>query len=106
MTSAAGPGRTSNAAPTSKTVPPITATTTFLIVGQRSNRSASLIRRAARIFFSTATAEGCNSDTSELRELLLQLRRHVGHNYGVIPFIAQFEHMAHPVNFGDQRRLL
>src|SRR5438552_2953477 len=106
MTMAAGPGRRSSASPTRTMVPPITATTILLIVGVRFSPSASVIRRRNAILCSTAMAEPCNSASGEVRELLLQLWRHVRHDHCIIPLIAQLEHVTDAMNFGDQGRLL
>lgn len=82
-------------------VPPMTAMKIFLILGAPCNRSACVILRINNTLCSTAAAEACKSGNRKVGELLLQLRRYVRHNHGVIAFVAQFEHVADAMDFGN-----
>jgi hypothetical protein len=39
---------------------------------------------------------------SERRELLLQLRRDVRHDYCSVTLVTKFQHVTDPMNFGNQ----
>ena len=98
ITIKAGPGRTISAMPINKTVPPITPTISFRRGAAITFRLPTQPRSRANKFF---TAKKLILDR-ERRQPLLKLRRRVRHDLRAFALVAQLQHVADPMNLGDQ----